>query len=238
MDLNGYKLVFEDDFNGNELDLDVWEYRGTGKRSCGYIAPEAVRVENGNMIMKYDYHNGEFGEGWYSGMINLKQKFCKGYFECRCICNDPLESKAWSAFWMQASNSYVAASCGGVNGAEIDILEAFRTREGYPSAMSNIHCAGYHDGSESDGLRSQCIAQKKLDTCYTEYHTYGLEWTDEVYRIFIDGECVGVSAWAEGVSTVDEVLILSLELPGEEPADKSLTGEYIIDYVRVYQKED
>ncbi|MBR6739785.1 MAG: glycoside hydrolase family 16 protein [Clostridia bacterium] len=238
MDLKNYKLVFEDDFNGSELDLEKWSHRGLGGRRCGFNSDDAVRVENGNLIIKYDYRDGKYGEGWYSGMIRANRQFCKGYFECRAICNDPLESKFWSAFWMQASDPYTAASRGGINGAELDILEAFRSPEGYPTAESNVHCAGYADGSESQGLRSQSVARRKLDTCYTEYHTYGLEWTDTEYRIFIDGECVGLSAWADGVSTVDEELIVSLELPGEKPADKSLTGEYIIDYVRVYQKED
>ena len=237
MDLKGYKLVFEDDFNGPCLDLEKWSHRGQGPRRCGVNSDDAVRVENGNLIIRYDYRAGKYGKGWYSGMIRVKKEFLRGYFEIKCICNDPLESKFWSAFWVQAGNPYVAASCGGVNGAEIDILEAFRTPEGYPGAQSNIHCAGYHDGSESQGLRSQCVAFKKLEDCYTAYHTYGLEWTDEVYRFYIDGKCVGVSAWAEGVSTVEEELIVSLELPGDFPADNGLSGEFVVDYVRVYQKE-
>ena len=130
MDLTGYKLVFEDDFNGTELDSNVWEHRGVGKRSIGYIAPETVRVENGNLVISYGYReNGEFGPGWYSGMIKAKQKFCKGYFECRCICNDPTTrdgSGFWSAFWIQAGSPYTPSiSKGGPDGAELDIIEGF-----------------------------------------------------------------------------------------------------------------
>lgn len=238
MDLKDYKLVFEDDFNGTELDLEKWSHRAQGPRRCGFNAEDAVRVENGNLIIKYDYRDGKFGMGWYAGMIRANQRFLRGYFEIKCICNDPLESKFWSAFWVQANDPYTAASRGGVNGAEIDILEAFRTPEGYPGVNSNIHCAGYSDGSESKGLRSQSVVLNRLDDCYTAYHTFGLEWTDEVYRFFIDGKCVGISAWAEGVSKVDEELIVSLEHPGDEPEDKTLCGEFIVDYVRVYQKED
>ncbi len=241
MDLNGYKLVFEDDFNGSELDLEKWSHRSPGHREgCGVSSEDAVRIENGNLIIKYDYRDGKYGESWYSGVVRANRRFYKGYFECRAICNDPLESKFWSAFWMQSAggNPYAAESRGGTNGAEIDIVEAFRTREGYPSAMSNVHCAGYADGRPCEGLRSQCIAQRIIPTCYSEYHTYGFEWTDEVYRVFIDGECVGVSTWADGVASVEEDLILSLELPGDAPEDKSLTGEFVVDYVRVYQKED
>ncbi len=242
MDLNGYKLVFEDDFNGTELDMNLWEYRGTGKRSCRYMAPEAVRVENGNMIMKYDYHNGEFGEGWYSGMIKLKQQFCKGYFECRCICNDHITrdgSGFWSAFWIQAGAPYTPSiSKGGPGGAELDIIEGFLNYYTLrPAVEHNVHCAGYPDGS-GEGMRSMGAKSIEVPTCYTEYHTYGLEWTDEVYRFYVDGECTLETAWAEGTSQVAEDVIFSLELPGVEPEDKDRSGEFIVDYVRIYQKED
>ena len=239
MDLNGYKLVFEDDFNGSELDLEKWRHYGLGRRRCGFNSEDSVRVENGNLIIRYEYRDGKQGEGWYSAMVSTRQKFVKGYFECRCICNDPVvRGGFWSAFWMTSEHPYDVLSRGGIDGAEIDILEAFISPEGYPAAESNIHCAGYSDGSESKGLRSQPIARPKLDTCYTEYHTYGLEWTDTEYRIFIDGKRVGVSSWADGICTAPQEILLSLEHPGEEPADKSRTGEFIVDYVRVYQKED
>jgi len=239
MNLNGYKLIFEDDFNGSELNTEVWNYRGTGKQRAAYCGPSQVRLENGNLIIKYEYRTeGDDGEGWYTGQIALKEWFCRGYFECRMICNDPDPTKFWSAFWMQAKHPYTADSCGGIHGAEIDIVEAFRTREGYAAAMSNIHCAGYADGSESEGIRSQCIAFKRLDDCYKNYHTYGLEWTDEVYRIFIDDECVGVSTWADGVNRDADELIFSLCAPENAPEDKTLTGEMIVDWVKVYKKED
>ena len=65
MDLNGYKLVFEDDFNGTELDLEKWSHRAIGNRRCGINSEDAVRVENGNLIIKYDYRDGKYGNGYY-----------------------------------------------------------------------------------------------------------------------------------------------------------------------------
>ena len=55
MNLNGYKLIFEDDFNGSELNTEVWKYRGTGKQRAAYCGPSQVRLENGNLIIKYEY---------------------------------------------------------------------------------------------------------------------------------------------------------------------------------------
>ena len=53
MNMNGYKLVFEDNFEGKELDLNKWQYRGSGARRCGFNAPSQVFLNNGHLILKY-----------------------------------------------------------------------------------------------------------------------------------------------------------------------------------------
>ena len=130
MNLNGYKLVFEDNFEGKELDLNKWQYRGSGARRCGFNAASQVSLNNGHLVLKYQYRtDGEFGEGWYAGMISARERFTRGYFEIRCICNDPADNNFWSAFWLQSRASYTPEiSKGGPGGAEIDIIEAFRDR--------------------------------------------------------------------------------------------------------------
>jgi len=239
MDLSGYKLVFEDDFNGSELDLNVWKHRGVGKQRMGYVSPDTVHLENGNLVIEYGYRNGIFGDGWYSGQVSLKKKFCKGYFEARMICNDPIERNGfWSAFWIQADHPYEPAIAkGGPGSAEIDIVEGFPTCVTLlPAVEHNIHTAGYPDGS-GEGLRSMGAVSVPVENCYTEFHTYGLEWTDEVYRFYVDGKCTLETTWAEGVSQVEEEVIFSLCIPGDEPEDKNRTGKCIVDYIRIYQKD-
>ncbi len=241
MDLNGYKLVFEDDFNGEGLDYEKWGHRGVGSDGIGFNSPEMTRVENGNLIIGYGYlENGQFGPGWYADNVYIKEKFLRGYFECRAICGDPVDRESfWSAFWIQGTHPYEPAlSKGGPGSAEIDIIEGFLTwDEHLPAVEHNVHCAGYPDGS-GEGLRSMGAKSIEVPTCYTEYHTYGLEWTEDVYRFYVDGECTLETAWADGVSEVAETVVFSNCHPGKEIADKNRKGEFIVDYVRVYQKED
>ncbi|MBR7137161.1 MAG: glycoside hydrolase family 16 protein [Clostridia bacterium] len=247
MDLKGYTLVFEDNFDGKTLDLEKWQYRGSGARRCGFNAPSQVFLDRGNLILKYQYRtDGEFGEGWYAGMISARQRFTRGYFEIRCICNDPAGSDFWSAFWLQARAPYTAEiSRGGIGGAEIDIIEAFRDRDrtptypGSPGVETNIHVTGMKNPPyEFAGHSTQhpYPIRTNIPDCFTEFHVYGCEWTDEVYRFYVDGRLVGETNWGDGVSEVDEELIISLELPGETAAAKERSGEMIVDYVRVYQK--
>ena len=239
MDLTGYKLVFEDDFNGTELDNDVWYQWGPGPSRIGFNSDEMVRVEDGNLIIDCDYRDGKYGPGWYGNTIGTNQKFLRGYFECRCICNDPVDRGGfWSAFWILGNAGNPKISKGGPGGSEIDVVEAMLTWEEHlPSVEHNVHVSGYPDGS-GEGFRSMGAVPVQVPTCYTEYHTYGLEWNKEVYRFFVDGECSLETAWAEGVSEVPQTVLLSVCVPGEDIEDKTRKGKFVVDYVRIYQKEN
>lgn len=37
--MSGYELVFEDEFEGDALDLTKWAYRGNGVRLIGFYVP-------------------------------------------------------------------------------------------------------------------------------------------------------------------------------------------------------
>ncbi len=240
LDLTGYSLVFEDEFEGDELNTEVWKHRSVGARRGGYNAESQVEVKDGNMIMTAEYlTDGTYGEGWYASMISLREKYCKGYFEIRCKVNaDP---GFWSAFWLQSSAPYTASvSKGGVGGAEIDIFESLNPTDfkSKNAVSQTIHCAGV-DGVE-EGFQSNMLGAFYGNDIYDEYNTYGLEWTDTEYIFYINGVETRRTSFGNGVSEVPEEVIVSLEIPDAEKLsglDKdTYKSEYIVDYVRIYQK--
>ena len=239
LDLTGYELVFEDEFEGNKLNTDVWQYRGNGSRRGGFNAESQVKVENGNMVITGDYQkNGTYGEGWYTGMVKLKERYCKGYFEIRCIVN--AGSGFWSAFWIQADAPYTASiSKGGPGGCEIDIFESmsYDNTFGRNSVAQTVHCAGV-DGVQ-EGFQSRMLGDFYGKNIYEEYNTYGLEWNDEEYIFYINGVETCRTSFGNGVSEVMEDVIVSLEIPDEEKLAKldkdSYHTEFIVDYVKIYQ---
>ena len=239
LNLDGYELVFEDNFDGTQLDTSVWDYRGSGARRGGFNAESQVKVEDGNLIITGDYQtDGTYGEGWYTGMIKLKERYCKGYFEIRCKVNDG--DGFWSAFWIQADSPYTASvSKGGVGGAEIDIFESIGTPTFFSrnSVTQTIHCAGV-DGVE-EGFQSRILGEFKGKNIRDEYNTYGLEWTEDEYIFYINGVETARSSFGNGVSEVMEDVIVSLEIPDETQLaalDKeTYHTEFIVDYVRIYQ---
>ena len=239
LDLTGYELVFEDEFEGTELDLEKWKYRGTGRQRAGFCAPSQVRVEDGNAVIKFEYlEDGDYGAGWYSGQISLRQWYTRGYFEARMICSDQNPAGFWSAFWLQGEHPYNELSYGGTQSAEIDIVEAFRegsNKTGPMQMASTVHCAGYAEGGILAGLRSSPSNHVTIEDMCTAYHTYSLEWTEEEYRFFLDGKCVYELAWADGVSQGINEVILTLCVPDDITADTDVSDEMIVDYVRIYQ---
>ena len=117
------------------------------------------------------------------------------------------------------------------------MIEACRGRDGTPGVEINLHVTGKQGSAARPGATDHlCVGQFPMPDCYTAYHTYGCEWTEEEYRFYIDGRFVGATSWGDGVSQVDEEVIVSLELPSEFEYSKDITSEFIVDYVRVYQK--
>ena len=240
LDLTGYELVFCDDFDGDALDTEAWRYRGNGPRRIGFNDPCAVRVENGNLIIDVQYlADGSNGPGWYTGAVALNQLYKQGYFEIKCKCNDGGEF--WSAFWIQAQHPYDhELSKGGVGGAELDIFEAPYGNKILPnvrnSVTQTIHCNGGDD--DPDHIDSRMLGIFKGNDIYNTYNTYGLKWTEDEYIFYINGVETTRSTFSLGVSQVEEEVIVSLEIPDEVTHAKDFYAQFVVDYVKIWQKAE
>ena len=230
----GYVLVCEDNFDGDSLDTDLWDYRGHGKREGGYLIPSQVKVENGEMKIVAQYLEGEeFGDAWYTAAIALKKWYSHGYFETRMKSSVFADGGDFSsAFWIQGTGPYDAETSrggAGPGGAELDIMENF----GIHNASCNIWIAGY-DGK--DGITDEGYHHKDLNNDYTEeFHTFALLWDEDYYRFYYDGVLIACTDFGYGTSSAEEQVIFSL-YPDEnigQPEDtvRTLTA----DYIRIWQ---
>ena len=236
LDLDGYTLVFSDEFDGDELDESVWYHRAVGERRGGYNAASQVRVSDGRLILTGEYlENGEYGEGWYGAGIALRQKYVNGYFEIKCKCNK--DRDFWSAFWLQSGTSYDhEKSAGGVGGAEVDIFEAMETRY-LPFKLNNsVKSTVYCNGTDAlpDRIDRQRVGKYYVDKLYDEFHTFGLKWTQEEYIFYIDGIESGRTSFGKGVSTVPEEVIVSLELPEKMHDKPGVKTQFEVEYVKIW----
>ena len=226
LDLTGYELVLNDEFEGDRLNTDVWLYRHNGPRRCGFNWVDQNSVENGNLVMTAEYKDGVYGEGWYSAMIRTKEEFTYGYFEINCKVGDG--DGFWSAFWLNSRGMESAeASDGGKGGAEIDIFESTGSVKNN-SVYSTVHAGGY-----GDGLTSRTVGRYKVKDIHSKYNTYGVKWTPDEYIFYING--VESGRLTGNISQFCEYAIISLEHSHVAPADTDLVVKYYIDYVRIYQ---
>jgi beta-glucanase (GH16 family) len=221
----GYRLVWEDEFLGIQLDTTKWKPRGLGKRALGYVSKEAIRVENGLLKLQALKRNDSI----LISAVGTQDLFMPryGYFECRAQLQK--SPGVWGAFWLQ-SPRLSEGSDPQVYGAEVDIMEFFK-KLGKDIVSHNVHWGPYGAGQQSTrGMQSY------LQGVSEGFHTFGLEWTEDKYAFFVDGlKFYEVQA---GVSRIPEYLILSMEIPNAL-ADLSKTvypDEFLVDYVKVYQK--
>lgn len=238
LDLTGYELVFEDEFEGTELNMDIWQSRSEGAGRAGFGSIEQVSVNDGALKITGEYReDGPYGEGWYCGAIGLKEWYTRGYFEIKMIC---APSKGfWSAFWLQGAGSYhPETSKGGVGAVEIDICEAFYGRPGQDNAYTPaMHLSGLN-GSTEDKIFSRNLGSFRGNNIYSEYNTYGMMWTENEYIFYVNGVETVRTDFGDGICENPEEVIVSLEIPHAvniEGVSHDEVVDMYVDYVRIYQ---
>lgn len=235
--LQGYEVVFEDDFDGDTLDPTKWTrgYNESVRRAGYYEATDdTLFVKDGNLTIRTLYKNGQFGEGWYTSWVDSSpsqkhapatgedyQGFAAqyGYFEIRCIV-PPCEG-IWSAFWLMPEGGTGMTNQDelgtGHDGVEIDVMESpyYVNRKQQNLNVHVLHGDGYGDNLRSDRSPSYIVPDM-----YTQFHTYGVMWTDTEYIFYIDGRETWrsqhtVDGVTLGVSQVPEYLLMTVEIGGE-----------------------
>jgi len=247
IDLSDFTLTFEDEFDGDSLNRNIWRtHNSNGMRKGGYWTEEQATVKDGNLIITTQYReDGAYGPGWYTAGLDTSGRFeqAYGYFECRCIL--PKGQGLWSAFWITNNNLNLTEG-NGYKGAELDVFESpFGYMSGSSSwkVTSNVHYNGY----DLETKYKNVVISALDNNPYENYNTYGLLWTEDEYIYYVNGYEVGRTDFG-GISTTPEYMILSCEVDGaagtptlgwsgiitKNAEGNDFTTDFIIDYVRVY----
>ena len=192
--------VWRDEFDGNSLDETKWDYYTSGWKdenqqvqNCYRNRPENVNVNGGSLNLVGLYKPGETCTGntktgdFTSGFVQTKGKadFKYGYIEARIKM--PKNKSTWPGFWMSPSDKKYGEW---PNSGEIDIVETKGSN--YKFAASDAHWRDKNTPTgQTGGHRSRqgIIPSTKFDTHNTtEWHTYGVKWTEGKLEYFIDGE--------------------------------------------------
>lgn len=222
----GYKLVWSDEFEGNHLDTTKWRVRGIGPRAVSYVSPRAVKVEGGYLKLFALNENDTL----FASAVGTQGLFMAkyGWFECRAqVQKSP--GGVWAAFWIQSAEISKGEDPAKF-GAEIDIMECFR-KLGDDIVSHNVHWAYGPNQQSTRGYQSY------LEGLGEGFHNFALEWLPDRYIFYVDG--LKFYEVMQGISQIEEYLILSMEYPNNlKEVEKSVFPDvFLVDYVRVYQKE-
>ena len=174
-------LVFEDEFNGDELDTEKWftcedgwnRFHGGCNAELQCYLDDNIKVNNGilSLIAKREnpgFHRPDCDEilPYSSGWIQTKTKFKYGLIEARCRV--PKGKGFWPAFWLFGHNR------------EIDIFEI------YGNETDKVHT----DMHNWYGIHTHCPQESRVENIYDDFHVYRIEWDEFKISYSVDGHII------------------------------------------------
>jgi beta-glucanase (GH16 family) len=256
-DMSGdYKLVFSAEFNEDGEDLSkVWTYeegskiRNNEDQFYSRSAENSFTKDGCLHIVARRNHLGSDGKthSYTSASLTTRKSFVYCYGRVEVRAKIPTGGGMWPAIW-QVGNTWSWPQNG-----ELDIMEYYREK-----ILANVAFGGTQ--SYSPTWRSSSHPMSKFESknpnWRQEFHIWLLEWDYDWVRIYLDGDLLNEVPVAEtfnkGVGGNYEnpyrystdgfghYLWLNLAIGGNNGGtiDNSLfPAEYLIDYVRVYQKD-
>lgn len=244
----GYKILWADEFDGEELNKDLWMRE---ERPAGWTNEELQaytdKEENGFVRDgKFVIKGIEKENGYYSSCkLRNTEKASFMYGRIEASAKVPTGKGLWPAIWMMPLNEDVYGQwpkCG-----EIDIMEVLG--DNVEKAYGTLHWGSPH--AEKQGT----VTKTGANSFANEFHTYAVEWEPGQIEWFIDGESyLVVNDWFTAVEGEDEkpypapfnqkfCIQINLAIGGTWPGNPEPGAEYMdkaefeIDYVRVYQKK-
>ena len=242
-----WKLVWADEFNEQQLDYSKWGVEvnafGGGNQELQLYTdrPENIRIEDGHLIIeaRKDHPNiqGTLRE-YSSGRIRTKNRgdWKYGRFEIRAKV--PEGKGMWPAIWMLPTDEkYGAWALSG----EIDIMEFDGAKPGH--VLGTLHFGDqWPNNRQSSG--EYVLRQGKFSE---DFHTFALEWERGEMRWYVDGKQYQTKTkWDSKAAAFPAPfdqrfhLLLNLSvggrLVGAPDASTVFPKQFVIDYVRVYQR--
>lgn len=247
-ELEGYKLLWSDEFNGTKMDESIWSYDPhepgwTNNELQEYTtSTDNVFVREGKLVLK-GIKTAKDGSDYYtSGKVKTQNKKDFMYGKISVKAKVPQGQGLWPAIWMMPTDEDKYGQwpkCG-----EIDIMEVLGNEVN--KAYGTVHYGEPH--GEQQGtvtLESGSFADS--------FHEYSVEWEPGEMRWYIDGkEYLKVNDWFTAVKGEDDkpypapfnqtfYVQLNLAIGGDWPGNPDAStdfdkAEFEIDYVRVYQK--
>jgi beta-glucanase (GH16 family) len=230
-------IIFEEHFNGNELNENQWNYElgdgcpklcGWGNEEWEYYTKESVSVSEGNLVITAS----KVDDKYFSGRINTRGKVEFQYGTIEVKAKLPTGKGVWPAIWMLGNDIKTVGwpACG-----EIDIME-------YAGKSPELIHTTLHT-SDSFG-KSKNTKVSQIEAIENGFHVYKSNWTKDKIEFFIDDRLVyvfepqqkNIDIWPFNKPFY---VILNLAIggtfAGQEVDESIFPQEFLIDYIKIYK---
>jgi hypothetical protein len=221
-----YKLVFEDNFDGDKLNAEVWETEVRTKAKANYTE-EAVTLKEGILTITTWTEN----KAHLSGSIKMKKAH---YFGLR-------QGKVEGRLRFNPTRG-ISTLFGHSTDAEDDKLPQTHINIfaswGYEKGGSYVNAVSWKDPGKPDQRKEQ--NQEHKASVGKFWHTYGVEWDEAGYRFSMDGKLRMTVKDAKGVAA-QRGIWLATSLPDTENSKSNFGSKetskatYEIDWVKAWK---
>lgn len=234
-----WKLVWQDEFDGPEIDRTKWRldvgYTGesNAEREIYTDRPENVCIEDGCLVIAAREEHYQ-GYRYTSARLNTKGLHACTYGKVEARIKIPAGQGMWPAFWMLGED---VAAVGWPECGEIDIMENIGK---HPDRVrGTLHGPGYF---RDDGIFSDFFLDDQLFA--DDFHVFALEWEPGQLRWYVDNQLfhrlTPDDVPGKWVFDHSFFILLNVAVGGFWPGYPDKTTRFPqfmhVDYVRVYTK--
>lgn len=239
--------TFAEEFDGASIDTNRWNlYTANYWDKRSHFSKDNVILGGGVAKLRYEkktgFHNdnpSNNATAYASGFLDSYGKWVQryGYFEARMKL--PTAPGLWPAFWLMPDRGVALGpqwkrADTGNGGMEFDILE-FLSRWGICRYNIAMHWDGYGKGHQQTGNACNYVQPDK-----DGFVTSGLLWTPGSAIFYCNGR--EIARWeSPRISNVPSYPILNYVSGGWDNDgldDKQLPADFVVDYVRIWQRAD
>jgi len=256
---SGYVLVWQDEFEkGGKVDPTKWSFEMGFVRNQElqwyqednaivndgilFITGKREAVPNPNYEAgSQNWKKSRKQADYTSASINTRGKFDFQYGMVEVRAKIDTSLGMWPAIWtLGIKNPWPA------NG-EIDIMEYYRVN-GEAMILANAAWAmeGQYRAKWDEAKIPFSDFLKRDPDWPAKFHVWRMEWTDQFIKIFLDDQLLNEVDLKETINPdgfnpfhQPHYLLLNLAIGGNggDPSGSFFPSEYLVDYVRVFQKK-
>ncbi|MAM88802.1 MAG: hypothetical protein CME36_15970 [unclassified Hahellaceae] len=246
---SGWKMVWNDEFNGSQIDRSKWELavdgKGGGNNELQYYTnrPANAFVKDGKLViqaLRERYSGADGTRDFTSARLSTPNKGDWTYGRVEVRARMPAGQGMWPAIWMLPTDWVYG---GWAASGEIDIMEAVNLgAAGGNEVHGTIHYGGKWPNNTHKG-KSVTPASSVSEN----FHVYAIEWEEGEIRWYVNDRLYATQTewYSEAASYPAPFnqrfhLILNVAVGGQWPGSPNSGTRFPqtmeVDYVRVYER--